>query len=119
MGESGRVLGAGRTARDAAAELLRPIFLAGLLLAVPATGRAAEALHCLTGEEQRAAIASGKSVPLATAIRSLHRAPKDLIKAQLCEEPDRLIYMLTLLGRDGKVKRATVDATNGAVVGER
>jgi hypothetical protein len=27
--------------------------------------------------------------------------------------------MLTLLGRDGKVRRATVDAANGAVVGER
>src|SRR6202023_592344 len=60
-----------------------------------------------------------KTVPLATVIHTLHRAPKDVIKAQLCQEPDRLIYMLTLLGRDGKVKRAIVDATNGSVVGER
>jgi uncharacterized membrane protein YkoI len=89
-----------------------------LSLAVPRTGNAAE-LHCLTGDEQRAAIAASKAVPLATAIHALHRAPKDVIKAQLCQEPERLIYMLTLLGRDGKVKRATVDATNGAVVGER
>ena len=59
------------------------------------------------------------TVPLATVIHTLHRAPKDVIKAQLCQEPDRLIYRLTLLGRDGKVKRATVDAINGAVVGER
>jgi hypothetical protein len=88
-------------------------------LALPDVVPAAEAPHCLTGDEQRAAIASGKAVPLATVIHSLHRAPKEVIKAQLCEEPERLIYMLTLLGRDGKVKRATVDATNGAVVGER
>ena len=88
-------------------------------VAVPGNGLAAESLHCLTGDEQRAAIANGKTVPLATVIHSLHRAPKDVIKAQLCQEPDRLIYVLTLLGRDGKVRRAIVDATNGAVVGER
>jgi uncharacterized membrane protein YkoI len=93
--------------------------VAALLLAVPRSIVAAETLHCLTGDEQRTAIANNKAVPLATAIHALHRAPKDVIKAQLCQEPERLIYMLTLLGRDGKVKRATVDATNGAVVGER
>jgi uncharacterized membrane protein YkoI len=95
------------------------IVSAALISALPRSGIAAETLHCLTGDEQRAAIANNKAVPLATAIHALHRAPKDVIKAQLCQEPERLIYMLTLLGRDGKVKRATVDATNGAVVGER
>jgi uncharacterized membrane protein YkoI len=80
---------------------------------------AAEARHCLSGEEQRTAIASGRTVPLATAIHALHRLPKEVIKAQLCQEPERLVYVLTLLARDGKVKREIVDATNGAVVGER
>jgi hypothetical protein len=93
--------------------------LAALIWAMPRAGSAAEPLHCLTGDEQRAAIANSKAVPLATVIHALHRAPKDVVKAQLCQEPERLIYMLTLLGRDGKVKRAMVDATNGAVVGER
>jgi uncharacterized membrane protein YkoI len=95
------------------------LFLAVPIMAVPSDGLAAEPLHCLTGDEQRAAIANGKTVPLASVIHTLHRAPKDVIRARLCQEPDRLIYMLTLLGRDGKVKRAIVDATNGAVVGER
>jgi hypothetical protein len=81
---------------------------AGLILvapiwAPPRSGMAAEQLHCLTGDEQRTAIANSKAVPLATVIHT----------------PERLIYMLTLLGRDGKVKRTIVDATNGAVVGER
>jgi hypothetical protein len=89
------------------------------ILALPSDASAAESLHCLTGDEQRTAIANGKTMPLAAVIHTLHRAPKDVIKAQLCQEPDRLIYKLTLLGRDGKVKRATVDASNGAVVGER
>jgi hypothetical protein len=103
----------------AAGLLLLASIMAVSNLAAPRSGLAAEQLHCLTGDEQRAAIANGKTVPLATVIHTLHRAPKDVIKAQLCQEPDRLIYMLTLLGRDGKVKRAVVDATNGAVVGER
>jgi hypothetical protein len=89
------------------------------IAAVPTRSFAAEPPHCLSGDEQRAAIVNGKTVPIATVIHSLHRAPKDVIKAQLCQEPDRLIYKLTLLGRDGKVKRETVDATSGAVVGER
>jgi uncharacterized membrane protein YkoI len=95
------------------------IFAALPILAPPRSSTAAEQLHCLTGDEQRTAIANSKAVPLATVIHALHRAPKDVIKAQLCQESERLIYMLTLLGRDGKVKRAVVDATNGAVVGER
>jgi hypothetical protein len=95
------------------------LFLVAPIMAVLGNSLAAESVHCLTGDEQRAAIANGKAVPLATVIHSLHRAPKDVIKAQLCQEPERLIYMLTLLGRDGKVRRAVVDATNGAVVGER
>jgi hypothetical protein len=101
------------------ASMLAVPILAVLILGMPSKGSAAESLHCLTGDEQRAAIANGKAVSLATVIHALHRAPRDVIKAQLCQEPERLIYMLTLLGRDGKVKRAIVDATNGAVVGER
>ncbi len=89
------------------------------ILAVPGSSLAAEPLHCLTGDEQRAGIATGKTMPLAAVIHTLHRAPKDVIKAQLCQEPDRLIYKLTLLGHDGKVRRASVDAANGAVIGDR
>jgi uncharacterized membrane protein YkoI len=101
------------------AAILTALVFVASMLALPRSGRTAEQLHCLTGDEQRAAIANSKAVPLATVIHALHRAPKDVIKAQLCQEPERLIYVLTLLGRDGKVRRATVDATNGAVVGER
>jgi hypothetical protein len=89
------------------------------LVFLPRAGFAAEPTHCLSGEEQRAALAGGKVVPLGSVIHALHRAPREVVKARLCQEPDRLIYLLTLLGRDGKVKVATVDAANGAVVGER
>ena len=94
---------------------IAPVAIAALSLCA----QAAESRRCLSGEEQRAVIASGRTVPLASAIHALHRLPKDVIKAQICQEPDRLVYVLTLLARDGKVKREIVDATSGAVVGER
>jgi hypothetical protein len=107
-------------ARPAAASVLRPAgVVAGVALLMPIGGFAAEPAHCLTGAEERTAIASGKAIAFAAVVRTLHRAPKDIIGARLCREGDRLIYLLTLLGRDGKVRRATLDAASGAVVGER
>jgi hypothetical protein len=94
-------------------------FAIAMAMATPVAGLAAEPGHCLSSDEQRAAIAGGKAVPLGSVIHALHRAPREVVRARLCQEPDRLIYQLTLLGRDGKVKVATVDATSGAVVGER
>jgi hypothetical protein len=110
---------AGYRAWGAAGLFLTAAIAAVSILTLPRHGAAAESVHCLTGDEQRAATANGKTMPLATVIHMLRRAPKDVIKAQLCQEGDRLIYQLTLLARDGKVKRAVVDASNGAVVGER
>jgi uncharacterized membrane protein YkoI len=76
--------------------------------------------RCFTREQQRAAITEGKAVPLSVALRNLRRRmPGELVRARLCQEGDRLIYLLTVLPRDGKVRRAVVDATNGSMVGER
>jgi hypothetical protein len=103
-----------------------PLLAAALLLAV-APGRAAEPMRCLSRDEQRAAIAAGSAVPLASVMQTLQLAPREVVRARLCHgsgqasEPtaDHLIYLLTLLGRDGKVRRTTVDAATGTQVGER
>jgi uncharacterized membrane protein YkoI len=80
----------------------------------------AERARCLTRDRQRSALADGKAVPLAQALRNLRRRiPGELVKARLCQDGDRLIYMLTMLPRDGKVRRAVVDAANGNLVSER
>jgi uncharacterized membrane protein YkoI len=81
--------------------------------------QAAEAARCLSRDQQRAAIAEGKAVPLASALQTLRRkVPGELVRARLCQEGDRMVYKLILLARDGKVKRAVIDAANGALVGE-
>ena len=70
---------------------------------------------CLTKAEQRAAVAANHAISLGQAIKSLreHRRHSEIVRAQLCREDDKLVYVLTLLGRSGKVVSATIDAVNG------
>jgi uncharacterized membrane protein YkoI len=87
-------------------------FLVAVLAADPAD--AAER-RCLTKEQQRAAIQSGKAVRLGVAVRAVKRRG-EVVRARLCEGGKGLVYMLTVLSRDGKVARVTVDATSGSVL---
>jgi uncharacterized membrane protein YkoI len=79
---------------------------------------------CLSKAEQRAAISNGQAVTLATAIRSVRgsvrgRGAREVVRARLCREADGLVYVLTVLARDGKVTQMAVDATSGKVVEAR
>jgi uncharacterized membrane protein YkoI len=77
-------------------------------------------MRCLTRDQQRAAITERRAVPLATVRKSVRaRVPGEMVRARLCQEPERLIYLLTVLPRDGKVRRVIVDAKNGTVVNVR
>jgi uncharacterized membrane protein YkoI len=93
-------------------------------LSAPAAARAAEHHACLTKTEQRTAIADGLAVTLAAAIRSVRgsvrgKGAREVVKARLCRRPNGLVYVLTVLARNGKVTRTTVDATSGKVVDVR
>jgi uncharacterized membrane protein YkoI len=93
--------------------------LAGL--SVPALAAPDGSHACLSKAEQRAALSSGQTVTLAAAIRSARgsvrgRGSREVVKARLCREPNGLVYLLTLLTRDGKVTHTAVDATSGKVV---
>ena len=75
---------------------------------------------CLNHQERRAATESSKLIYLATAIHSAKkRMPGTVVRARLCRDKDRLVYVLTMLAHDGKVARLTVDAVKGTVVGNR
>ena len=93
------------------------------LIAVPAFAADAPAHRaaCLNRAEQRAAVASHRAVPLAHAIKALHRHRHgvDVVRARLCRHGEGLAYVLTLLSRSGKVTRATVDAANGELINGR
>jgi uncharacterized membrane protein YkoI len=75
---------------------------------------------CLDQKERKAVEESGKVIHLAAAMRAARkRAAGTLIQARLCRDKDGLVYVLTLLARDGKVARLTVDAVKGTLVGQR
>jgi uncharacterized membrane protein YkoI len=89
-----------------------------LVAMLTSSAAAQERPSCLTSAEQRAAIAAREAIPLAAARQILRqRMSGELLRARLCRESRRLVYLLTVLGRDGKVRHVTVDATNGTVIG--
>lgn len=97
--------------------LILAALLAGATLGLV---QAAEPEQCLTPEQRRAAISSQKAVPLARAVRAAKaRYGGELVGAHLCERGKTLVYVLTVLGRDGRVMRVTVDAASGRLVGGR
>jgi uncharacterized membrane protein YkoI len=93
--------------------------IAALTILSLAPARAAEVAHaCLDQKERRAEIESGRVVRLDTALRAARsKMSGTLVRARLCRSNDGLVYMLTVLARDGKVARLTVDAVKGTLVG--
>jgi uncharacterized membrane protein YkoI len=81
------------------------------------SARAAELAHnCLDQKERRAEIESGRVVRLDTAMHAARsKMPGTVVRARLCRGNDGLVYVLTVLARDGKVARLTVDAAKGTL----
>jgi hypothetical protein len=89
-----------------------------LLAAVLAFGTASAAVaadRCLSRAEQRARAAAHAVVPLSRAMRAV-RKRGEVIRARLCEHTGHLVYLLTVLERDGRVALASVDAASGTLV---
>jgi uncharacterized membrane protein YkoI len=81
-------------------------------------GRGERAHACLDQKERRAEIESGHIVHLGAAMRvAKSRMPGAVVRARLCRGKDGLVYVLTVLARDGKVARLTVDAVKGTLIG--
>ncbi|HXF86746.1 MAG TPA: hypothetical protein VNK48_00135 [Xanthobacteraceae bacterium] len=79
---------------------------------------AANEVVCLSRDEQRAAVERGQAVPLAAAIRAVsgQNGGRQVVRAQLCREGKTLVYVLTVLARDGKVTHTRVNAKNGDLI---
>ena len=92
----------------------------------PVTTTASVPHACLSKEAQKQAVADNRAMPLAQAVKLAHsRQRGELVRARLCQSPGNigpnggLVYLLTLLARNGKVSRVTVDAANGSLIGAR
>jgi hypothetical protein len=73
---------------------------------------------CLSKSEQRAAVASKAAMSLGDAIKSLraHGRRAEVVRARLCRRDEKLVYVLTLLGRSGRVREVNVDALSGELI---
>jgi uncharacterized membrane protein YkoI len=91
--------------------------VAALTILSLAPARAAGLAHnCLDQKERRAEVESGRVVRLDTALRAVRsKVPGTLVRARLCHGNDGLVYVLTVLPRDGKVARLNVDAAKGTL----
>ena len=91
------------------------LVLLALVLAAAASDMAGAAeRNCLSQEPRRAAIATHKAVPLTRAMRAVKaRIAGEVVNARLCQREKGLVYVLTVLARDGKVTEAMVDASDG------
>jgi len=106
---------------------LIPVLLLACVIAIAAARgeearsvRAPSGHACLDQKERRAETLSGGVVRLAAAIHAAKsRMPGTVVGARLCHGQDGLVYVLTVLARDGKVARLVVDAVKGTLVGER
>ena len=92
--------------------IFAPIALA-IIAWPPQKAQAADPRECLGKEQRRAMITSKQVVPLAIALRAVRVPRGEMVKARLCPGPKGLVYQLTLLARDGKITRVTVDAATG------
>jgi uncharacterized membrane protein YkoI len=95
----------------------RHYLLALVVLAVPGPGAAADP-PCLSQDQRRAVVASHRAIPLARAVRDVRRraAGAEVVGARLCYRGSDLVYVLTVLARDGKVTHASVNAASGVLM---
>jgi hypothetical protein len=97
--------------------LVAAIFFIATLVPVPGSTAERTPRGCLTTAQQRAAIKSGRAITLARTLSIVRkRAAGDVIRAQLCRERAGLVYVVTVITRNGKVVRVRVNASSGAII---
>ena len=94
--------------------------MAAALMLVLASGAAVYPANaaCISLSEARPLVQAGTVVSLLSVLGPVRRAVKgEMIDGDLCGGPDNYRYVVTFLGPDGKVIRATINAKTGEVVG--
>jgi uncharacterized membrane protein YkoI len=98
--------------------MMRAVFL-GFVVAGAAAPAAADTI-CFAPDEAREQVAKHGLIALHDVVRSARGgAQADLISARLCETSGNMVYMIAMLGRDGKVARLIVDARTGDLITTR
>jgi uncharacterized membrane protein YkoI len=100
--------------------MMRAWIFAGLIVCGGGFLSASAESACFSAEDTREHVVKHGLVPLHDVVRSARGAAQiDLIAARLCETNGNMVYMITMLGRDGKLLRLTVDARTGTLINSR
>jgi uncharacterized membrane protein YkoI len=100
--------------------MISRLILAAMMVLMAGILPAAADSNCFSADETREHVVRHGLVPLNDVVRSARGTGRaDLISARLCETNSMLVYMIAMLGRDGKVMRLTVDARSGDVINHR
>ena len=96
----------------------RHYLIALVVLAAARPAAAADPPACLSQDQRRAAVAAHRAIPLARAVGDVRSraAGAEVVGARMCYRGGQLVYLLTVLTRDGKVIRASVNAASGALI---
>ena len=72
---------------------------------------------CLSSHEVRALVERGEVIPVHRAMQMTRsHFGGEIVKARLCPEQDRLIYLLTLLDKNSQISLVAMDARNGQLL---
>ena len=72
---------------------------------------------CLASHDVRALVERGEVLPIHKAMQiARHHFSGEIVKARLCPEQDRLIYLLTLLDKTGQIRLVAMDARDGQML---
>jgi hypothetical protein len=95
--------------------LLLGIMLVPAAASAPHAQRAAVVQHCMPPREMQAILADQKLVAPTTAVVTARHAVQeaDVLRADLCRDPEGLIYVIMALRKDGRVVQVTIDAPSG------
>ena len=76
-----------------------------------------EKAQCLTSHEARMLVERGEVIALHKAIKLVRgQRMVEILKARLCPQQDRLIYLLTVLDKNSQISVVTLDARSGQIV---
>ncbi len=98
-----------------------PTIVLAMMLAFAGTGVHAEGTgasrSCLTAPEVRELVDKAEVVPAARAIHAARTArPGEVVKVRLCRQDGSLLYLVTILAKDGKIRILEVDGRSGTLI---
>ncbi len=93
------------------------IALWGMMGAAYAQSTSATLRNCLPPREMQEAVASKGVVTPASAVMTARRQVPgaDVVRASLCRSSDDLVYVISVLQKDGRIVQVMIDGSSGRV----